>query len=107
MKPFGKESLLKSVLYAKNYTQLILSQRRAIFKLLEEKGKGKRYIKNWRPISSFNFDAKMLLKTLASKLKVGPSPSKKICYICFNVIMKNDEKCFLFHPKFTLSSFRS
>ena len=33
-------------------------------------------------------------------IKVGLSPSKKFCFICF----KNDEKCFWFHLK---SSFRS
>ena len=50
----------------------------------------------WRKL----FDFLRFLKL--SLIKVGLSPSKKICVFCFS--SRNDEKCFLFHLK---SSFRS
>ena len=37
--------------------------------MIEKKGKDKRYIKNWRPISLLNVDAKILSKILASHVK--------------------------------------
>ena len=37
--------------------------------LIEKKGKDKRYIQNWRPISLINVDAKVVLKCLALRLK--------------------------------------
>ena len=37
--------------------------------LLEKRGKDKRYIQNWRPISLINFDTKLLSKALAERLK--------------------------------------
>ena len=37
--------------------------------MIEKKGKDKRYIKNWRPISLLNVDAKILSKILASRVK--------------------------------------
>ena len=37
-------------------------------KLIEKKGRDKRMIKNWRPISLLNVDTKLLTKSLASKL---------------------------------------
>ena len=45
------------------------SQRQAVIKLLEKKGKDKRFISNWRPISLINFDAKLLAKCLAKRMK--------------------------------------
>ena len=45
------------------------SQRQAVIKLLEKKGKDKRYISNWRPISLINFDTKILAKCLAKRMK--------------------------------------
>ena len=49
--------------------ELSSSQRQAIIKLLEKLDKDRRFIKNWRPISLLNIDAKILTKALASKLK--------------------------------------
>ena len=49
--------------------QLSTSQRQALITLIEKKDKDKRYIKNWRPISLVNVDAKILSKVLASRLK--------------------------------------
>ena len=37
--------------------------------LLEKKGKDKRFIKNWRPISLINFDTKIASKALAKRLE--------------------------------------
>ena len=34
--------------------QLSASQKQAVIKLIEKKGRDKRYIQNWRPISSHN-----------------------------------------------------
>ena len=45
------------------------SQRQAVIKLLEKKGKDKRFISNWRPISLINFDTKILAKCLAKRMK--------------------------------------
>ena len=44
-------------------------QRQAIIKLIEKKGKDKRFIKNWQPISLLNIDYKIALKALAKRLK--------------------------------------
>ena len=52
-----------------DYDMLSTSQRQAVITLVEKKGKDKRYLKNWRPISLINVDAKMLSKSLALKIK--------------------------------------
>lgn len=50
------------------------SQKQAIITLVEKKGKDKRMIKNWRPISLINVDAKIISKVLAKRLeKVFPT----------------------------------
>ena len=48
---------------------LSVSQRQDIIKLIEKKDRGKRYIKNWRPISLLNVDTKMISEAFAEKLK--------------------------------------
>ena len=45
------------------------SQRQAVITLIKKKGKDKRYIQNWRPISLINVDAKVASKCLALRLK--------------------------------------
>ena len=45
------------------------SERQAVVTLIEEKGKDKRYIQNWCPISLINVDAKVASKCLALRLK--------------------------------------
>ena len=37
-------------------------QKQAVIKLIEKKGRDKRYIQNWRPISLLNVDVKSVLK---------------------------------------------
>ena len=48
---------------------LSISERQAIIKLIAKKDRDKRFFKNWRPISLFNVDTKILSKSLAEKLK--------------------------------------
>ena len=56
------------------FGELSNSQQQAIITLIEKKGKDKRMIKNWRPISLINVDAKIISKVLAKRLeKVLPS----------------------------------
>jgi len=45
------------------------SQKQAVITLLEKKGKDKRLIKNWHPISLINVDTKIASKTLAKRLE--------------------------------------
>ena len=56
------------MLEAKGKGHLHISQRQAIIKLME-KNRGKRFIKNWRPISLLNVDLKIIPKTFSEKLK--------------------------------------
>ena len=48
---------------------LSISQRQAVIKLIEKKDLDKRYIKNWKLISSLNVDTKSLSKAISKKLK--------------------------------------
>ena len=47
----------------------INKQKQAVITLIEKKGKDKRLVKNWRPISLVNVDAKLASKTLAKRLE--------------------------------------
>ena len=49
--------------------QLFMSQCQAIITLTEKKDKDKRLIKNWRPISLINVDAKIASKAIATRIK--------------------------------------
>jgi len=51
------------------FGELSNSQKQAIITLIEKKEKDKRMIKNWRPISLINVDAKIASKTLAKRLQ--------------------------------------
>ena len=52
-----------------NSGKLSNSQRQAVITLIEEKGKDKRHLKNWRPISLMNIDAKLASKFLALRVR--------------------------------------
>ena len=57
-----KDPLLKSFYHANTYKEFSISHREAVIKLLEKKDRGKRLIKNWRPISLLNTDLKNFSK---------------------------------------------
>ena len=64
--------------------QLSVSQKQAVIKLIEKKGRDKKYIQNWRPIFLHNIDLKLISKALAERLKKcltrnNFSTSKWIC----------------------------
>ena len=52
-----------------NGGELSISQRQAIIKLIENKGRGKRYIKNWGSISLLNVATKIISKAFSERLK--------------------------------------
>ena len=64
-----KAPLIESILYAKEFGQLSISQRQAIIRLIEKRDKDKTRIGNWRPISLLNVDVKIISKVLAKRLK--------------------------------------
>ena len=55
--------------YSYEFGELSNSQKQAIITLIEKKGKDKRLVKNWRPISLINVDAKIISKVLAKRLE--------------------------------------
>lgn len=63
---FGR-LLVDSLNYAFEFGELSSSQKQAIITLIEKKGKVKRMIKNWHPISFINVDAKIASKTLGKR----------------------------------------
>ena len=62
--------LLHSFKFAFNLGELSSSQKQVVITLIEKKGRDKRYLKNWRPISLLNVDTKLLSKVLACRIKV-------------------------------------
>ena len=62
-------TLMESLNYAFEKGELSSSQRQAVITLIEKKGKDKRYLKNWRPISLLNVDTKILSKALSTHIK--------------------------------------
>ena len=61
--------LVDCISYSYEFGELSNSQKQAIITLIEKKGKDKRLIKNWRPISLINIDAKIISKVLANRLE--------------------------------------
>ena len=49
--------------------QLSASQKQAVIKLIEKKGRNKSYIQNWRPICLPNVDVELISKALAERLE--------------------------------------
>ena len=66
-----KTPLLLCVNEAFKGEELSTYQKQAVIKLIEEKVKEKRLIKNWRPISHLNVDTKLISKVLAERLKTA------------------------------------
>ena len=69
---FGNEvkvPLLLAIEKACLVKQLSASQKQAVIKLIEEKGREKGYIQNWRPISLLNVDVKLISKASTELLK--------------------------------------
>ena len=64
-----KDLLMSSINYSWEAGELSTSQKQAVITLLENNGKDKCSIQNWRPISSPNVDAKLISKVLATRLK--------------------------------------
>ena len=64
-----KFAFIKSINQAKVTGELSISQRQAVIKLIEKKDRDKRFIKNWRPISLLNVNAKIISKAMALRLK--------------------------------------
>ena len=61
--------LLDALNLAFDQGQLSNSQSQTIVNLIERKGKDKRYLKNWRPISLINVDAKIASKAIAFRIR--------------------------------------
>ena len=68
-----KIPLCKSITKSLQNGELSTSQRQTVIKLIEKKDKDKKLIKNWRPISLFNIDTKLICKVLAERLKKSSS----------------------------------
>ena len=64
-----KEIFVDSVPETKEKGHLSTSYILAIIKLIEKKGRHKRFIQNWRPISFLNSNLKIISKALSEKLK--------------------------------------
>ena len=63
------QPLLDCLNFSYEKGELPASQRQAVITLIEKKGKDKRFIKNWRPISLINVDTKVLSKSIAISIK--------------------------------------
>ena len=61
--------LVNSLNYSFKVGELSTSQKQAVITLIEKKGRDRRLVKNWRPISLMNVDTKIPSKALALRLK--------------------------------------
>ena len=61
--------LLDALNLSFTHGQLSNSQRQAMITLIDKKGKDKWFLKNWRPISLINVDAKVASKSLALRVR--------------------------------------
>ena len=64
-----KTFFISSIKKSKEIKELCPSQRQAVIKLIEKKGRDKRFIKNWKPISLLNVDTKLISKVLSERNK--------------------------------------
>ena len=69
----GKQ-LTQCLNYSFEYGQLSSFQSQAVITLIQKKDRDKRFVKNWRPISLINVDAKIGSKSIARRIcKVLPT----------------------------------
>ena len=61
--------LITALNHAFTTGMLSISQRQALITLIEQKGKDKRFMKNWQPISLINVDTKIASKALAARME--------------------------------------
>ena len=61
--------LLKSLNHSHAVGELSTSQKQAVITPIGKKGRDKRLVKNWRPISLMNLDVKIASKALSFRLK--------------------------------------
>ena len=61
--------LIQALNYSFQHGEFSISQRQAVITPIEKKGKDKRCIKNWRPISLMNVDTKAASKAIALRPK--------------------------------------
>ena len=67
--PLFRRLLVDSLNYAFEFGELSNSQKQAKITLIEKKGRDKRMISNWRPISLINVHAKIASEALAKRLE--------------------------------------
>ena len=63
--PLLRKQLTQCLDYSFEYGQLSSSQSQAVISLIQKKDRDKRFVKNWRPISLMNVDAKIGLKSIS------------------------------------------
>ena len=61
--------LVISLNYSFKVGEFSISEKQAVITLIEKKGRDKRLVKNWRPISLMNVDTKIASKALALRMK--------------------------------------
>ena len=61
--------LVDTLNYAYFHGELSNTQKQAVITLIEKKGKDRRLIKNWRPVSLLNVDVKIGSKAIAKRLE--------------------------------------
>ena len=86
----GKVPVLLAIERAYLVKQLSASQKQAVIKSIQKKGRDKRYIQNWRPTSLSNADVKLISKALAERLKnvlpeiISPNQNAYVKNRCIN-----------------------
>ena len=61
--------LVSTLSYSSEYGGLPSSQKQAVITFIEKKGRDKRLVRNWRPISLINVDTKIASESLAMRAK--------------------------------------
>lgn len=69
--PLLGKQLTQCLNYSFEYSQLSSSQSQAVITLIQKKDRDKRFVKNWRPISLMNVDAKIGSKSITHYYSLG------------------------------------